>query len=213
MTVAITLGSGATAQGVTRYTAEYHDEEARQHRVWSTAGTITLIGSAIAALIVIPASGLLARLLLHDSRYSAVFVALAPGLAPFGLNALLLAILNGRKDTRLYVMANVAGSLIGLAFTGALAGWLGLTGAMIALALNQSIAFAATALLVRNKPWFRWRYIVGRIDPVVLRQLGRDALMAVTSALAGPLAQTAIRQDLVSRLGLDSRAVGRDQPD
>jgi len=67
---------------VTRYTAEHHDEEAGQHRVWSTAGTVTLIGSTIAALIVIPASGLLARLLLHDSRYSAVFVALALGLAP-----------------------------------------------------------------------------------------------------------------------------------
>ena len=204
MSVAITLGSGATAQGVTRYTAEHHDEEARQHRVWRTAGTVTLIGSAIAALIVVPLSGVLARQLLHDGNYAGVFVALAIGLAPLGLNALLLAILNGRKDTRLYVTANVAGSLIGLIFTAALAVWYGLVGAMIALALNQSIAFAATALLVRRKPWFSWSHIVGRIDPVILRQLGRYALMAVTSALAGPLAQTAIRQDLVARLGLSS---------
>ncbi len=203
MAVAITLGSGATAQGVTRYTAEHFDDEARQHRVWQTAGSITLIGCVIVAAIVIPLSGWLARTLLHDATLAPVFVALALGLGALAMNALLLAIINGRKATRLFVAANIAGSLIGLVFTGGLAVSLGLRGALLALALNQSIAFAATAWLVRREPWFRWRYLVGPIDPTMLRALAGYALMATTTALATPIAQVTVRQALVARFGLD----------
>lgn len=35
-----TLASGAINTGVTKYTAEYHGEEEKQHTVWRTAGTI-----------------------------------------------------------------------------------------------------------------------------------------------------------------------------
>ncbi len=204
MSVAITFGSGATAQGVTRYTAEHWDDEARQHRVWGTAGTVTLIGCTVAGLGILLARGWLAGRLLHDRAYAPVFVALALGLIPLAMNALLLAILNGRKETRVYVIANVAGSLIGLALTGALTATLGLRGALTALALNQSIAFGATALLVRREPWFRWELLVGRLDPAVLRSLGGYALMAVTGAIAAPFAQTAIRQYLVGQIGFDA---------
>lgn len=202
MAVAITLGSGATAQGVTRYTAEHFDDEAQQHRVWQTAGSITLIGCVVAALIVVPLSGWLARELLHDATLGPVFVALALGLGALAMNALLLAIINGRKATRLFVAANIAGSLIGLVFTGGLAVWLGLRGALFALALNQSIAFIATAWLVRREPWFSWRYLVGPINPAVLKALGRYALMAATTALSTPIAQVTVRQRLVADFGL-----------
>lgn len=203
MAVAITLGSGATAQGVTRYTAEYFDDEARQRRVWQTAGSVTLIGCVIAALLIIPFSGWLAETLLHDISLTPVFVALALGLGALAMNALLLSIITGRKATRLFVAANIAGSLIGLAFTGGLAIWFGLHGALLALALNQSIAFVVTAWLVRHEPWFRWRYLVGPIDMDILKALARYALMAATTALATPIAQVMVRQGLVSRFGLE----------
>ena len=118
MSVAVTLGSGATSQGVTRYTAEHFNDEDRQHRVWQTAGSITVIGCIVVAAVVIPLSGWLARALLHDVTLAPVFVALALGLGGLAMNALLLAIINGRKEARLFVAANIAGSLIGLAFTG-----------------------------------------------------------------------------------------------
>ena len=48
-----TFASGAINTGVTKYTAEYYDDEARQHTVWRTAGTIALIGSLTTAVVVI----------------------------------------------------------------------------------------------------------------------------------------------------------------
>lgn len=203
MAVAMTLGSGATAQGVTRYTAEHFDNEAQQHRVWKTAGSVTLIGCIIVAIIVIPSSGWLAQMLLHDMTLAPIFVALALGLGALAMNALLLAIINGRKEARLFVAANIAGSLIGLVFTGGLAMLFGLRGALFAFALNQSIAFVATAWLVHRRPWFAWGNLVGPIDPVVLKALAGYALMAITTALATPIAQVTVRQGLVARFGLE----------
>lgn len=204
MSVATTFAGTATVQGVTRYTAEYEGDEARRQRVMRTAATLTLAGCALAGVILIGAAGPLAAWLLKDRSQAPVFVALALGLPAIGLNALLLAVLNGRQDTRRYVLANICGSLAGLALTGLLAATLRLTGALLALALSQSIAFAATLLLVRHRSWFTWSVLrVGRLDRSVLAGLGRYALMALTAATAGPIAQTVIRQHIVSRLGLD----------
>ena len=42
-----TFGSGAINTGVTKYTAEYFEDEAAQRKVWQTGGTIALVGSVI----------------------------------------------------------------------------------------------------------------------------------------------------------------------
>ena len=47
-----TLASGAINTGVTKYTAEYHEDEERQRAVWQTAGTIALVGSVLISLLV-----------------------------------------------------------------------------------------------------------------------------------------------------------------
>jgi polysaccharide transporter, PST family len=39
------FASGAINTGVTKYTAEYHYDEAKQHRIWRTAGSIAVFGS------------------------------------------------------------------------------------------------------------------------------------------------------------------------
>ena len=47
-----TFASGALNTGVTKYTAEYYEDEVRQHTVWRTAGTIALLGSLTTAILV-----------------------------------------------------------------------------------------------------------------------------------------------------------------
>ena len=47
-----TFASGALNTGVTKYTAEYYQDEVRQHTVWRTAGTIALLGSLTTAILV-----------------------------------------------------------------------------------------------------------------------------------------------------------------
>ena len=196
-----TFASGAINTGVTKYTAEYHDDEARQHKVWQTAGTIALTGSLITGALIAVFNQTLANWFLKDTSYGGVFLWLAATLVLFTLNALLLAILNGKKEIVRYVLANIAGSIFALAVTTIMAIQLGLYGALVALAIYQSIAFFATLLLCYQAPWFKMRNLFGGIDRQAARNLAKYTAMALTSAACVPISHILVRNHLGETLG------------
>lgn len=197
----VTFATGATNTGVVKYTAEYFDDEEAQHRLWRTAGTITALASVVVSIAIVLFRDLLARELLHDIRLSGVFLWLATGLVFISLNALLLALLNGKKEIQRYVVSNIAGSFIGLAVTGALAYRFGLYGTLVALSINQALVFFVTAYQVSRTPWFRLRYLFGAIDRHNLKALGGYVAMAAATAIATPISQVAVRNDIASQFG------------
>ena len=196
-----TLASGAVNTGVTKYTAEYFDDELRQAAVWKTAGTIAFIGSLGTGFVILLLHSWLAKVILNDNALGMVFVWLGCGLVFFTLNGLLLAILNGKKEIGRFVVINVAGSLVGLVATGSLAYWWGLYGALVALAINQSIVFFVTLALCWRAPWFHARNLVGNLDPAVVRALGKFTLMALASSTFLPISQMLIRNHLAGMFG------------
>lgn len=198
-----TLASGAINTGVTKYTAEYHDDEARQHAVWRTAGTISLIGSLLVATVVIVFNKPLAGWFLKDESLGSVFIWFAATLVFFVFNTLLLAILNGKKEIQRYVTANIAGSLFALAVTTVMAVKLGIYGALVALAIYQSLTFCVTLLLIYKASWFKLRYLVGHIDIQSAKNLAKFTTMALTSAACVPLSHILIRNHLGETLGWD----------
>ncbi len=197
----VTFATGATNTGVVKYTAEYFDDEDAQHRLWRTAGTITALASIVSAILIVLFRGMLARELLHDNGLSSVFLWLAAGLVFTSLNALLLALLNGKKEVKRYVVSNIAGSLIGLIVTGLLAYSYGLYGTLVALSINQALVFFVTSQQVSKTTWFRIRYVFGRIDRTHLKSLGAYVAMAAATAIATPISQVAVRNDLAAQFG------------
>jgi PST family polysaccharide transporter len=119
------------------------------------------------------------------------------------VNNLLLAIVNGKKEVVGYVIANISGSIISVLLTGILALSFGLYGALVAFAVNPAVVLIATALLLRRMQWFRLKTLLGKIDSGAVRELFGFAIMGGTSALALPLAQILIRDQVVSTLGLN----------
>jgi PST family polysaccharide transporter len=199
-----TFASGAINTGVTKYTAEYYYDEERQHAVWRTAGTIALIGSLSTAILVIIFNQNLAGWFLKDDTMGSVFVWFAATLVLFVFNTLLLAILNGKKEIQRYVIANIAGSLFALAVTSVMAWQLGLYGALVALAVYQSLTFFVTLQLTYKAPWFKLRYLVGSIDKQSAKNLGKFTAMALTSAACVPVSHILIRNHLGETLGWDA---------
>lgn len=199
-----TFASGAINTGVTKYTAEYYDDEERQHVVWRTAGTIALIGSLSTAVLVVIFSQNLAGWFLKDDTMGSVFVWFAATLVLFVFNTLLLAILNGKKEIQRYVIASIAGSIFALVVTSVMAWQLGLYGALVALAVYQSLTFFVTLQLTYKAPWFKLRYLVGAIDKQSAKNLGKFAAMALTSAACVPLSHIFIRNHLGETLGWEA---------
>lgn len=199
-----TFASGAINTGVVKYTAEYHEDEERQRIVWRTAGTIAIIGALFTGLLVVIFSKSLAGWFLKDESYSGVFVWFAATLVFFVFNTLLLAILNGKKEIQRYVVANIAGSLFALIVTGVMVINFGLYGALVALAVYQSLTFFVTLMLCFKASWFRLKYLFGRIDKQTTKNLAKYTAMALTSAACVPISHILVRNHLGESLGWES---------
>ncbi|PMV17881.1 MULTISPECIES: O-antigen translocase [unclassified Pseudomonas] len=199
-----TFASGAVNTGVTKYTAEYVGDHISQRKVWGTAGTIALIGSLLSAFIIIFCNKTLSSWFLSSEGYGGVFICFAVSLVFFSFNALLLAVLNGRKEIATYVLANIAGSIFSLVITAFMAMNFGLYGALIALAVYQSFAFVVTLALCYRAPWFRVSYFFSGIDAAVALNLSKYALMAFTSAACVPVSHILVRDYLGETFGLQA---------
>lgn len=199
-----TLASGAINTGVTKYTAEYHEDEAKQQAVWRTAGTIALIGSLLVSVLVVVFNRPLAGWFLKDERLGGVFIWFAATLVLFVFNTLLLAILNGKKEIQRYVIANIAGSLFALLITTVMAVQLGLYGALVALAIYQSLAFFVTYWICRKATWFKLAYLIGSIDKQAAKNLVKFTAMALTGAACVPLSHILVRNHLGETLGWEA---------
>lgn len=204
MTMITTFASGAINTGVTKYTAEYYDDEPKQRLVWRTAGTIALVGSVATALLIAVFNQTLAAWFLKDASYGGVFLWFASTLVLFTFNTLLLAILNGKKEIARYVLANIAGSIFALLATGVMVIQFGLYGALVALAVYQSISFFVTLLLCYKAPWFKIEYLFGGIDKQTALNLGKYTAMALTSAACVPVSHILVRNHLGETLGWEA---------
>lgn len=199
-----TFASGAINTGVTKYTAEYHDRPELQRLVWRTAGSVTLIGSLLVSVVIAVLNKQLAEWFLKDQAYGGVFLWFSATLILFTLNTLLLAILNGKKEILLYVVTNIAGSVFALLVTGFMAIVHGLYGALVALAIYQSLAFFVTLYLCRKADWFKLEYLFGSLDKQVLLNLFKFTLMALTSAVSVPVSHMFVREHLGVTFGWSS---------
>jgi PST family polysaccharide transporter len=195
-----TFSSGAINTGVTKYTAEESQNETFLQDLWRTASTIAISGALITASLVAIFSQNLSLYFLKNANLYSVFLWFAASLVFFVLNTLLLAILNGKKELKTYVIANIAGSILALLFTVVLTYYFGLTGALVALGTYQSVAFVLTLSLTARAPWFKKEIFFGKIDPAIARKLFHFTLMALTSAVCAPLSHIFIRNFIGSRL-------------
>jgi PST family polysaccharide transporter len=199
-----TFASGAINTGVTKYTAEYHYSEEKQQAVWRSAGTIAIAGSLISSVIIFVFSEALAGWILKNKEFSGVLKWFAATLVFFTLNTLLLAILNGKKDLIRYVAANIVGSLFAFVVTTALSIFSGLYGALIALAIYQSISFFVTLMICCKAPWFRLAYLYGRVNKEVAKNFFKFTAMALTSAVCVPISHILVRNHLGATLGWEA---------
>lgn len=199
-----TLASGAINTGVTKYTAEYHDNVNKQHAVWRTAGSVSLTGSLGVAFLIIIFNKPLAIFFLKDESLGSIFIWLAAALLLFVFNALLLAILNGKQEIGRFVLANIAGSVLAMLVTTLMVANFGLYGALVSLAIYQSLAFFVTLVITYKAKWFKLKYLFGSVDLQAGKKLANFTAMALTSAACVPLSHILVRNHLGERFGWEA---------
>lgn len=201
--IVMSFANGAINSGVVKYTAEHREDIEKKSRFFSTAIVITLVCSVLAGVVLALFSSYFSELILKSSEYTSVFVVFGFTVILFSLNTLLMAILNGQKEIKKYVLVNIAGSLFSLVFTSFLIMQLNLLGALYALVVNQSVIFFVTLIFVLKASWFKLEYFKKGADKQSLIKLGKYAAMAITSALTVPVSHLIIRNYIGENLSWD----------
>jgi PST family polysaccharide transporter len=191
--IVLAVSNGGITNGITRYIAEYSGSEKKYQLFLGTGFWITTILSVVSGLVLIIGAGYFAETILKDIQYKAVFYVFGSTVILYAFNTLLISVINGFKEFRKYVVANIFGSLIGLLFTIVLALNFGIYGALISAVTFQSVVFLFTILLVLNTKWFKLKEITKRFSKTAAAKLGHYSLMALVTAIVMPASQLIIR--------------------
>ena len=196
-----TLTSGLNT-GVIRRTAEHGVGSERREVAIATAWRLLMfVGIPVAALIAL-ASGWVAEQLLHDGTLRTPVLVFAVTYV-FGLVATLITgSANGAKDYRSTATINIATVLSSLALYALLCPTLGVLGGLMAAAVAPAFTLLVAKLVARRKVWWPQRPWGRPFSPPEARALASFVPMAAVGALALPLVQILVRDELARHAGM-----------
>lgn len=204
VTIVLTVSNGAINTGVVKYTAEYEDDEAELKKVFSTALRISIYCSLMAGTLLLFFSKYISQWVLRSLIYANAISVLGITIIFYSLNALLISILNGKKQIKQYTIVNTVGSVIGLIFTVVLVCIYKLQGALYAIVLAQSVVFFATLYFVVKSTWFSWAYFNQPLNKLIAKKLGGYSLMTIVSVFTAPLVQMLLRNMIITKINLNA---------
>ena len=199
-TILIGLANGGINNGITKYVSEYKEDEEVTKVYISNALRITLICTAIIAVILICGSYYLSKAILLSSEYYYVFIVFGFTILLYSLNTLVISIINGYKQFKKYVVVNICGTLFGLIYSVILVFLWGLPGALINAVTYQSIVFFVTLWLCRDLPWMKKEYFVKKLDKAVVKKYFNYSLMTLTTLALVPVSRMILRGYVISEI-------------
>lgn len=192
-TMVMSFASGGINSGITKYVAEYKEDNSLIAQYLSTALRITGICSLICAVLLIVLHRYISELIMLSPDYGYVFVIFGLTVFMYALNNLLTSVVNGYKEFKKFVNIGIANSILGVAFTIVLVLCWQLEGALISAVTYQSIMLLVTILMIRKLPWFRWSFFKERLSRAVASMYFRYTLMTLVSAMTVPVIQMLLR--------------------
>ncbi len=202
--IILTFANGAIDKGVVKYIAEYQEQPDQRRKVISNSFLISVVCAFVMSAILFIFNKEFSIYFLKDIQYSSVFVIFAFTIILFALNSLFLAILNGYKEIKKFIIVNIVSSIVTLIFVSLLVVYLKLYGALLALATSQAVVFFFTIFFVVKSSWFDIKNFFAKVDKVIMLKLGKYSLMALTTALTIPLAQIIVRDFITTTISADA---------
>ena len=201
-TIALSLSTGGINNGITKYIAEYREDEGKVKDCLSTALRITVCCSLIVGVGLILFHSFLSEYVMLSPEYGYVFVIFGFTILLYALNMGLTSIINGFKAFKQYVKVNIAGSIIGLVFTLSLVLLWELKGALISAVTFQSIMLFISLGMIRKMPWLKWEYFKQKLNTDLAKKYLRYSLMTLVSASVLPVSQMLLRGYVISEISV-----------
>lgn len=192
-TIMMSFASGGINNGITKYVAEYKEDNSYIAKLLSNALKITALCSLLCSLFLIILHRQLSEMIMLTPEYGYIFIVFGFTIFMYAINNMLISIINGFKEFKRYVYVNIANSILGVSFTVALVLCWQLNGALIAAVTFQSIMIFITLFMLRKVPWLRWSNFKEKLSKAIASRYFRFTLMTLTSALTVPVVQMILR--------------------
>lgn len=194
------IAAGGIRNGVTKYLAEFKDDNNKVAIYISNALRISTIFTFIISLLCIFGHKILSEKVMLSTEYGYVFIVLGFTIFLYTLNSLLISILNGYKEFRKYVVVNISSSFVSLIFSVTLCLLWGLKGAMISAVTFQSVVLFITIFQCKKCQWFRVENFFNKSDKEVIKQYLQYTLMTLTTLCILPVTQMILRGYVITEI-------------
>lgn len=207
ISIVLTFANGAISTGVVKYTAEYEGQDEKLKSLFSTSFRISLYCSGFVGFLLLLFGAYFSNWIFKTSIYTNPINILGVTIVLYSLNSLIISIINGKNEIKVYSIINTVGSIIGLGLTLVLVYFFKVKGALYSLVISQSIVFFVSMIVITRMNWFSIVNFKQKINFEILKKLSHYSLMAIVTALTVPVSQIMLRNMLISTNGLQSAGI------
>jgi O-antigen/teichoic acid export membrane protein len=189
--------------GIVKYVAEFEQQHYKLKKMLSTIMFCLLIATVIVSVFLIVFSEALNRWVFGVSNeYQSIFKIVAFCLPWYIVSLFLTAVLNGFGAYKKVIYISIIGNTIGLVLTFVLITNFKTFGALIALIVAPTLVFF-TSLYYFNGKYKLISFSKEYIDFSIIKNLSEYSLMALISAVIGPLIYLLIRNYIINTIGVN----------
>lgn len=197
------LSTFGFSNGIVKYVAEFKNKSIELSKTISTVFYVGLFSTILVSLYCFFEAQYLNDLLFTpEQKYAYVIKILAVALPLYALNAMVLAILNGLSQFKKLLYINIFAQLFGMFLTLYLIWQHHLKGALIAVAVAESLIFFVTIVGANNQKHILKLVHWKGVNLQTFKKLGTYSIMALFTALLMPLVTVAIRNYIIDTQSL-----------
>jgi O-antigen/teichoic acid export membrane protein len=191
--------------GIVKYVVEAKEDRLALKKILSTIFISLFAVSLALSFILFGFSSYFTSLIFgFQSTYNLIFKILAIVLPWYASTAYLLVILNGLGKFKKVIYVNIIGNIIGLLFCIVAVYYYATFGALVAIIVPPALLFFVAFYYVDKEISFFSNISRGSFDWSVLKNLSSYSLMALVSSVFGSFVFLAIRNNIITVLGLES---------
>ncbi|RON50861.1 hypothetical protein BK667_17875 [Pseudomonas frederiksbergensis] len=200
------LAGGGISHGVIKYSAEYKNSNFSLYKLLSTSSVFAFVFSVVIALMFLAFSRPLSLLIFADEQLSWVISLLSVFQVMLAFNMLFSSVANGLGDVKSFAFSQIIGNIIALPVAWFFIYGFGVPGAALAVvAILAMASFPSIYIYLRSSLRFRFR--LKKVDSVLLKKLSWFSLMLCVSAVAFPVVEMYIRQNLIDSAGYNQAGI------
>jgi PST family polysaccharide transporter len=189
--------------GVTKYVAEYKDDENARKNILSTSFLLISGLSIVTSIVVFIGRNYFSETILLSNEYVSIFTILSFTLIFYGLNAYFIAVLNGYKEFRKVIITGIVSSIGGLIITVIFVNVYGVYGALLGSILSQTLIFFFNLRWIITSEWFNIYSFFRFFKKQYITKLGKYTLMALASMISVTFIQLQVRTYIINHLSIE----------